>query len=233
MAAGRYAFSPFRTRISSIVVRKTRSTTSPRISSASLSLSLSLVSASLKKRKTWFSDAASSAMPPQIPLDDLISIWNFGINHDIDFLPELCESYLAKNFMWAVSCKSFVDVPYSLLLGCIKHQHLTIESEMHLSDALLIWLDANTGDSEGLSTSDNYYGSILEQIHPSLLPLWFTAGKRRSCHLSKLADESITSVLRLTKIPSIGSISFLEDGDLNDTSIRLTEYSKIFSNSSG
>ncbi|GMN61785.1 hypothetical protein TIFTF001_030866 [Ficus carica] len=119
----------------------------------------------LENCKTWFSDAASSAMSPLIPLDDLISIWNFGIKHDIDFLPELCESYLAKNFMWAVSCKSFVDVPYSLLLGCIKHQHLTIESEVHLSDALLIWLDANTGDSEGLSTSDNYYGSILEQLH--------------------------------------------------------------------
>lgn len=186
----------------------------------------------LENCKTWFSDAASSAMSPQIPLDDLISIWNFGIKHDIDFLPELCESYLAKNFMWAVSCKSFVDVPYSLLLGCIKHQHLTTESEMHLSDALLIWLDANTGDSEGLSTSDNYYSSILEQIHPSLLPLWFTAGKRRSCHLSKLADESITSVFRLIKIPPIGSISFLEDGDLNDTRIRLTEYSKIMNLSS-
>ncbi|XP_024033006.1 BTB/POZ domain-containing protein FBL11 [Morus notabilis] len=186
----------------------------------------------LEKCKTWFSEAASSIVIPQIPLDNLISIWNFGIKSGNDFLLESCGSYLAKNFMWAISRKSFVDIPYSLLVICIRHPHLTMESEMHLCDALLIWLDANTGDSDGLSSTETNYSSILKQIHLSLLPLWFTEGKRRSCHFSKLADESIISVFRLLKVPPTDSIHFLEDGDFKDTRIRLTEHSKTMNLSS-
>lgn len=31
--------------------------------------------------KTWFSKVASSEVPPQIQLDDLIYIWSFGLEH--------------------------------------------------------------------------------------------------------------------------------------------------------
>ncbi|PON55995.1 hypothetical protein TorRG33x02_297610, partial [Trema orientale] len=180
----------------------------------------------LERCKTWFSEVASSTEPPQIRLDDLISIWNFGFKHANDFLPELCASFLAKNFMWAISCKSFVDVPYSLLHDCVKHPCLTIESEMHLYEALFLWVDANTEDFEGLRGTENNYSSILKQIRLSLLPLWFAAGKRRNCHFSRLVYESINSIFRLLKVPPTGSISFLEGCDLSGFRIRLTRYSK-------
>ncbi|KAF4368234.1 hypothetical protein F8388_022867 [Cannabis sativa] len=177
----------------------------------------------LEKCKTWFLEVTSSTMPSQMQLDDLISIWNFGFKHANDYLPELCASYLAKNFMWAISCKSFVDVPYRLLQDCVKHPHLTIHNEMYLSDALFMWIDANTKD---LNITKSNYIDILKEIRLSLLPLWFAAGKRRNCHYAKLVDKSITSVFTLLEISSAGSLSFLEGGDLKDFRIRVTEYSK-------
>ncbi|XP_062117547.1 BTB/POZ domain-containing protein FBL11 isoform X3 [Humulus lupulus] len=177
----------------------------------------------LEKCKTWFLEVVSSTVPSQMQLDDLIYIWNFGFKHANDYLPELCTSYLAKNFMWAVSCKSFVDVPYRLLQDCVKHPHLTIQNEMHLSDALFMWIDASTKD---LNKMENNCTDILKQIRLSLLPLWFAAGKRRNCHYTKLVDESIASVFKLLKISPAGSLRFLEGGDLKDFRIRVTEYSK-------
>lgn len=35
----------------------------------------------LEKCKTWLSEVVSSRVPPQIGLDSLISMWNFGFNH--------------------------------------------------------------------------------------------------------------------------------------------------------
>lgn len=54
------------------------------------------------------------------------------------------------------------------------------------------------------------------------------SGKRRSCYFSKLADESVDSILRLVKIPPTGLINALGDVDLNHFRIRLTKYSKVF-----
>ncbi|KAL5570633.1 hypothetical protein UlMin_027208 [Ulmus minor] len=173
-----------------------------------------------------FYELASSTEPPQIDLEDLISIWNFDFKNANNFLSELCASYLAKNFMWVISCQSFVDVPYDLLLSCIKHPYLTVESEMHLSDALIVWVDANVEHLEGLCRTEDDCTSILKQIRLSLLPVWFVAVKRRSCHFSKLAGESITSIFKLLEVPSTGSISCLGDDDLSVLRIRLTKYSK-------
>lgn len=125
--------------------------------------------------KTWFSEVVSTEVPPQVQLDDLISIWSFGLEHARDFLPELCGSYLARNFMWAISMNCFVDIPYDLLLSCVKHMNLTVDSEMHLSNALLVWIDANTECMEGLSRNEDVCTGILKQIRLSLLPLWFAA----------------------------------------------------------
>lgn len=35
----------------------------------------------LTRCKTWFSNVASSEVPPQIQLDDMIYIWSFGLEH--------------------------------------------------------------------------------------------------------------------------------------------------------
>lgn len=35
----------------------------------------------LMRCKTWFSEVVSTEVPPQVQLDDLISIWSFGLEH--------------------------------------------------------------------------------------------------------------------------------------------------------
>lgn len=67
-----------------------------------------------------------------------------------------------------MSCSSFVDVPYDLLLSSTKHPNLTVDSEMQLCDALLIWISANKGQY-----TEDCYINLLKQIRISLLPLWF------------------------------------------------------------
>ncbi|KAK7844396.1 btb/poz domain-containing protein fbl11 [Quercus suber] len=143
-----------------------------------------------------------------------------------DFLPELCASFLARNFMWAMSSKLFGDVPYHLLLSCIEHPHLTVDSEMHLSDALLVWVDANAKQLENFILTSKDCHDIFRQIRVSLLPLWFAAGKRRSCHFSELSKESVDSIFKLMSVPPINSMNGLGDGDLHKLRVRLTEYSK-------
>ncbi|XP_031253522.1 BTB/POZ domain-containing protein FBL11 isoform X3 [Pistacia vera] len=182
----------------------------------------------LEKCRAWFSEVflSKNSGPPQIQCDDLIHMWNFGLENANDFVPELCARYLARNFMWAMSNRDFVNIPFNLLFECVKHPCLTVDSEMHLSDALLVWLDANTEQMDcSIRTKENLTG-ILKEIRISILPLWFAAGKRRSCYFSKLADESVDSILRLVKIPPTGLINALGDVDLNHLRIRLTEYSE-------
>nr|XP_048319193.1 BTB/POZ domain-containing protein FBL11 isoform X6 [Ziziphus jujuba var. spinosa] len=178
----------------------------------------------LEKCRTWFSEEAPSKVPPEIDLDNLIGIWNFSFDHAYDALPELCAIYLAKTFAWATSSELFVNLPYHLLRSSVMQPYLTIESEMHLSVALFSWFDANV-HLEELSATENDYTSILKQIHVSLLPLWYAAGKRNS-RFSKFADASIHSIFTLLEVPSTGSINVLGDGDLCGFRIRLTEFSK-------
>ncbi|WRX23265.1 BTB/Kelch-associated - like 1 [Theobroma cacao] len=182
----------------------------------------------LLQLKSWFSEVSVSKDPGlfQIQLDDLIDIWNFGLEHANGFVQELCASYFARNFMWAMSSKFFEDVPYDLLLLCIKHPHLTVDSEKHLSDALLIWIDSNIERLQRSNKTECGFSDILKQIRISLLPLWFAAGKRSSSSFSELANESVGSIFRLTQVTPIGPINGLRDGDLSHLRIRLTEYSK-------
>ncbi|KAJ4705164.1 BTB/POZ domain-containing protein FBL11 [Melia azedarach] len=184
------------------------------------------------KCRTWFSEVSLSkdSEPQKVQLEDLIHIWNFGLEHASDFVPELCARYLARNFMWATSHKYFVKIPYNLLLDSIRHPCLTVESEMHLSDALLIWIDTNTEQLDCSNWIEDDLTVILkecvEQIRIGMLPLWFAAGKRRPSYFSKLADESVNSIVRLVKIPPSSLINVLEDVELKCLRIRLTEYSE-------
>ncbi|XP_057951538.1 BTB/POZ domain-containing protein FBL11 isoform X3 [Malania oleifera] len=175
----------------------------------------------LSKCKAWFREITSTKglCSLQIQLDDLIHIWKFGLEHANDFIPELCTGYLARNFMLAISSNSFGNVPYKLLFSCMKHPHLTVDSEKHLCEAILVWIAANRQCLEDDCTN------ILKQIHIGLLPLYFSAGKRRCRYFSKFADESIDTILSLTKHPSVSSLNDFGDGVLR-LRIRLTEYSK-------
>ncbi|KAH7516529.1 hypothetical protein FEM48_Zijuj10G0144700 [Ziziphus jujuba var. spinosa] len=136
----------------------------------------------------------------------------------------ITDHIMSFNTAWATSSELFVNLPYHLLRSSVMQPYLTIESEMHLSVALFSWFDANV-HLEELSATENDYTSILKQIHVSLLPLWYAAGKRNS-RFSKFADASIHSIFTLLEVPSTGSINVLGDGDLCGFRIRLTEFSK-------
>ncbi|XP_058088680.1 LOW QUALITY PROTEIN: BTB/POZ domain-containing protein FBL11 [Magnolia sinica] len=103
----------------------------------------------------WFhrSISARGTCSVQLSLEALIDIWNFGSKHAIGFIPEVCTSYLARNFMWAVSCSSFAEVPYDFLSSCMEHPHLTVDSEKQLCEALLVWL-ANDHNSRQCSSTN-------------------------------------------------------------------------------
>ncbi|XP_065855881.1 BTB/POZ domain-containing protein FBL11-like isoform X2 [Euphorbia lathyris] len=181
----------------------------------------------LSKCKAWLYAVASSNNP-ELQLDDLIHIWNFCRGHGNDSLPEICALYLARNFMQAISSNFFGAFPYNLLLCCIKHPHLTIHSEMDLSDALLVWLNGNS-NREQLELSnevEDQSKGLLKQIRVSLLPLWYIAGKQRCCYFSELAKESIQKISRLVEISPPYPAGIFEDGGFGHLRIRLTESSK-------
>ncbi|TKY62017.1 BTB/POZ domain-containing protein FBL11 [Spatholobus suberectus] len=129
----------------------------------------------LWKCETWLSEVLSpnGFQSTQIQMEDLIQIWKFGSDRASDFILHLCMGYLARNFMWAKHSKFFGKLPYDLLLSSVKHPHLTVDSELHLSDALLLWLESNLENLERPSKAEDNYNGILKQIRVGLLPLWF------------------------------------------------------------
>ncbi|KAL3532065.1 hypothetical protein ACH5RR_005586 [Cinchona calisaya] len=126
----------------------------------------------------WLDEVTSSkgSLPPQLRLDVLIHIWKYGLEHANDLIPQLCTSYLARNFKWAMSFNSFPDIPYHLLNASIQHPQLTIDSEKSLCDAILLWLGANIQQFGYLNTTVDGCTDMLEQVRCNLLPLWFLAG---------------------------------------------------------
>ncbi|OVA03610.1 Leucine-rich repeat [Macleaya cordata] len=185
------------------------------------------VEALLLECKTWLTKATSTKWlsSVQIELDIIIEIWNFGLDRAIGFIPELCTGYLARNFMWTVSCSSFADVPYNLLCHCVEHPNLTVDSEKCLAEALLVWIESNKV-LLGCSSSDIEvdYTDILQKVSKRNLCFMFV-GKRRNMYFAKLADESISAILNLIKDPSMRHA--LKDGaEYNNIRIRLTEYTE-------
>ncbi|KAK9075026.1 hypothetical protein SSX86_003345 [Deinandra increscens subsp. villosa] len=173
----------------------------------------------LSQCKMWLTKALSATGVPLVQLSDLVSIWEFG-SKLLDYLRELCTSYLAKNFIWAFSCSSFGDVPHDLLLSTIKHPHLTVDSEKQLCDILLAWIVANKERcTEGVCIT------LLKQIRISLLPLWFAAGKNTYQLLSMGSKESSRGGLALLKQP-LSCLMDAHDVDLLNLKIRLTEFTQ-------
>ncbi|KAK7244939.1 hypothetical protein RIF29_39768 [Crotalaria pallida] len=184
----------------------------------------------LLKCKMWFSEVFSPKgfQTTQIQIEDLIEIWKFGLEHATDFILDSCMGYLARNFMWAMHSKFFGKIPYDMLLSSMKHPHLTVDSEMHLADALLLWLGSNMENLESPSEAEaeDSCNGILKHIRLGLLPLWFAAGKRNSFLFRHLAEESLDSIFILLNIPTMGSQDTAGYIDLQHLRIRLTEYSK-------
>ncbi|XP_006410814.2 BTB/POZ domain-containing protein FBL11 isoform X2 [Eutrema salsugineum] len=176
----------------------------------------------ISRCKSWLSVLAS----PQLELSDLIQIWRYGVDRAVDFVQDLCAAYLAKNFMLVQSDKYFGNVPYELLICGIKHPHLTVHSEMHLADALLVWIDADKRMFNLSESSKDNIINLMEQVHFSLLPLWFIAGRSKSHNFSKFADQSIELVIKLRKMSSKCLVDSLRDGPPADLRVRLTEYSE-------
>ncbi|KAK8473609.1 hypothetical protein PHAVU_001G188000 [Phaseolus vulgaris] len=182
----------------------------------------------LLKCEVWLSEVLSPEgfQSTQIKMEDLIQIWKFGSDRASDYVLHLCMGYLARNFMWAKHSNFFVKLPFDLLLSSVKHPHLTVDSELHLSDALLLWLESNLENLERPSKTEDNCNGILKQIRVGLLPLWFALGKRNSFYFRQLAEESLDSIFRLLNIVPMGSLDTFKYSDLHHLRIRLTEYSK-------
>ncbi|XP_052728814.1 BTB/POZ domain-containing protein FBL11 isoform X2 [Vigna angularis] len=182
----------------------------------------------LLKCDMWLSEVLSSEgfQYTQIKMEDLIQIWKFGSDRASDYILHLCMGYLARNFMWAKRSKFFVKLPYDLLLSSVKHPHLTVDSELHLSDALLLWLESNLENLERPSKTEDNCIEILKQIRVGLLPLWFALGKRNSFYFRQLAEETLDSIFRILNIVPMGSLDTFKYSDSYQLRIRLTEYSK-------
>ncbi|KAL8036343.1 hypothetical protein ABFS82_12G149400 [Erythranthe guttata] len=177
----------------------------------------------LCKCRVWLEEVTSfrGIQSPQLCLDGLVHIWKYGLEHANDFILQLCTSYLAMNFMWALSFNSYTDVPVKLLYSCIQHPDLTVDSEKHLCEAILVFLNANTAKSEGLNSSD-----LCDKIRTSLLPLWYTLGKRRCGFFSKFADKATSTILSLARYPSTNSTDVFRGCDSSQLRIRLTKYTQ-------
>ncbi|CAJ1886721.1 unnamed protein product [Sphenostylis stenocarpa] len=195
----------------------------------------------LLKCETWLSEVLSPEgfQSTQIKMEDLIQIWKFGSDRGKikRLYPALMYGLPSKKFcmdqycrcsamMWAKHSKSFGKLPYDLLLSSVKHPHLTVDSELHLSDALLLWLESNVEILERPRKAEDNCNGILKQIRVGLLPLWFALGNRNSFYFKQLAEESLDSILRLLNIGPMGSLDTFEYSDLHHLRIRLTEYSK-------
>ncbi|KAL3326679.1 hypothetical protein AABB24_037394 [Solanum stoloniferum] len=151
---------------------------------------------------------------------------NMEYHAAIDFIPQLT-GYLARNFIWMASCDSFHNVPFELLLSCVKQPCLTVDSEKHLCDAILLWLAANTNPSDRLRSTGDARLEILTEIRTNLLSLPFAAGKRRCPFFSKFAERSVVAICSLAASRSFILADILGGGDCNQLRIHLTEYTKI------
>ncbi|XP_042012330.1 BTB/POZ domain-containing protein FBL11-like, partial [Salvia splendens] len=173
--------------------------------------------------RLWLAEVTSYTghQSPQLFLDDLIRIWKYGLEHAYDFILQLCTSYLARNFMWALNFNCYADVPYKLLYSCIRHPDLTVDSERHFADAILVWLNVNAIESEDWRSND-----LCRQIRISLLPMWFVAGKRRCQFFAKFADEATGAILKIQRHHPTTLTKIFREGELNQIRVRLTKYTQ-------
>ncbi|KAI3966994.1 hypothetical protein MKW92_052018 [Papaver armeniacum] len=184
------------------------------------------VDALLLECKTWLTKATTTKWLPstQMDLRFVIKSWNFGFDHAIDFIPEVCAGYLARNFMWIISSSSFVNIPYKLLYHCVEHPHLTVDSEKCLAQAILVWIESNKVQWQCSDSNAEY--DCLEILQRYSRTNWFyhIQWKRRNSYFSKLAEESIRAILSMIKDPSTRQA--FKDARLCNIRLRLTKYTE-------
>ncbi|KAL9238856.1 hypothetical protein vseg_013228 [Gypsophila vaccaria] len=192
--------------------------------------------------EAWFCGIMSEKglSSQKLHLDDLIHFRDFGLENAMDWVVEHCTSYVAKNFMWAMSCDAFVDLPYSFIISCVKHPQLTVYSERHLCEALLAWFAAKIEPIRQSSGFEDVWvnkfnqmnierpewSNILEEIRVDLLPLWFIMGKCRCNYFSVFAKDGVSNIFGLMKKLSKDPNFIKLADDRSYLRIRLTENSK-------
>ncbi|MQL76824.1 hypothetical protein Taro_009226 [Colocasia esculenta] len=156
----------------------------------------------LSECKAWFQNVTSirAVHSLQISVDAVIEIWNYSVEHGISFVSEMCTAYLAQNFV-------------------------VIGSEKQLCEALLLWVSGNGKSSRWSFASEKDHINILKKVRVMLLPLAYSAGKRRSYYFSSLAKESINAIFDLMgEIPT--RLSRAISYNNSNLKIRLTQYSE-------
>ncbi|KAK6126338.1 hypothetical protein DH2020_039910 [Rehmannia glutinosa] len=151
----------------------------------------------LLKCRVWLDELTSFrelGQQPQLSLGSLIQIWKYGMEH---------------GKMWALTFNSYTDVPDKLLWSCIQHPDLTVDSEKHLCDAILVWLAAKTAKSEGWCSND-----LCDKE------------KRRCRFFSKFADEATRAILSLARHPRTTLTDIFREGNSSHLRIRLTKYTQ-------
>ncbi|XP_073007356.1 BTB/POZ domain-containing protein FBL11 isoform X2 [Typha latifolia] len=177
--------------------------------------------------ESWFIKISSerNLSCQQLSLDTIIEFWNFALEQGVAFVQELCKDYLARNFVWVVSCSSFTKVPYDLLYSCMEHPQLTVDSEKQICEALLHWISDNTKSSECAATyCENDHFDILKKVKVCLLPLGFAAGLRRC--FSQFGNEIVSAILALQTDFSSTLRDTISEDKLDSLRIRITEYSE-------
>ncbi|EFH57789.1 predicted protein [Arabidopsis lyrata subsp. lyrata] len=115
-------------------------------------------------------DHISVEWNPETFLNLLMCLYGYSI--DIT-----SSSLFDVRFFWRICARSLCGLSFKefrmyhllfqfILPSSIKHPHLTVDSEMHLADALLIWLDAGrrmSDFSESSSSQDNTI-NLMEQL---------------------------------------------------------------------
>ncbi|KAL2933654.1 BTB/POZ domain-containing protein FBL11 [Bienertia sinuspersici] len=198
--------------------------------------------------RNWFGDITTKeGIFSYLKLDELVNFWEFGFDHGelyfaaaINWISALCISCVARNFMWALSCDTFVALPFEFLVSCVKHPHLTVDSERHLCEALLAWLRANmeplehiccvedssNDKSKQMIVTTHDWTSILDEIRVNNLPLWFIMGSYRCCYFSPFAKKGVLAIMNRFKKFSRDPNYVVDACDQSCMRIRLTEYSK-------
>jgi hypothetical protein len=159
-------------------------------------------------------------------LRQLIEICNFVADNGLHIILDLYTDFFALNFGGIMHCDSFTELPHALLKACISHPLLTIDSERHLCEALLNWLENNFQCSKFSSKVGENSFDILEKVRIGLLPLEFILGQLWIKIPSIVASFQTTTMFDHISCARIKNHFDIQAGYLESFRLRLTQYSE-------
>ncbi|TKW19054.1 hypothetical protein SEVIR_5G472800v4 [Setaria viridis] len=173
----------------------------------------------------WFRTMGSQTSSALVPLDFVIEVWYFAQEHGVTFVQDICPEYLAQNFAFVISRKSFNKIPYDLLCSSIECPHLTVDSEKQLCEAILYWVSENMEpcDRPNSNSVDGHL-FLLSKVKICLLPLELATGIKR--HWFDFGNNIVCTILNLLKDSLKTLLDAIAGGNLEGYGIRITEYSK-------